>query len=115
MINIIGIALMALVAWFFFGKRKEVSVVAGDEIKIEVAGGYKPASITVKKGKTTTLQFHRTDASDCLAEVVLADFGVRQTLPLNQTTEISITPEKTGEFDFSCGMSMFHGKLKVVD
>ena len=39
---------------------------------------------------------------DCLAEVVLADFGVRQTLPLNGTVEITITPDKTGEFDFSC-------------
>jgi len=40
---------------------------------------------------------------------------VRQTLSLNQTTEIRITPERTGEFDFSCGMNMFHGKLKGVD
>ena len=114
-INLIGLAVMGLVAWFFWGKREEVSVVAGDEIKIEVAGGYKPARITVKKGKPVTIKFHRTDPSDCLAEVVLADFGGRQTLSLNQTTEIRITPERTGEFDFSCGMNMFHGKLKVVD
>lgn len=105
---------MALVVWFFLGKRREVSVVAGDDIDIEVAGGYKPAAITVRRGKPVTLKFHRTDPSDCLAEVVLADFGIRQTLPLNQTAEIRITPDKTGEFDFSCGMNMFHGKLKVV-
>ena len=113
-INIMGVALIALVAWFFFGKRKEVSVVAGDDIDIEVAGGYKPAAITVRRCKPVTLKFHRTDPSDCLAEVVLAEFKIRKTLPLDEITAITITPEKTGEYDFTCGMNMFHGKLKVI-
>jgi plastocyanin domain-containing protein len=49
-----------------------------------------------------------------LEEVVLGDFKVRKTLPLNQTVTIPITPQKEGEFVFSCGMNMFHGKIKVV-
>ena len=113
-INLIGLAAMGLVAWFFWGKREEVTVVAGDEVTIEVAGGDKPAKITVKRGKSVTLKFHRTDPSDCLAEVVLTDFKIRQALPLNETTAIRLKPEKAGEYDFACGMNMFHGKLKVV-
>jgi len=53
------------------------------------------------------------DSNSCLEEVVLSDFKVRKFLPLNEKTEIEINPTKKGEFDFSCGMGMFHGKLIV--
>ncbi len=98
--------------WFFLMKReKEVKVT--DSVEIIVSGSYQPEVISVPKGKTTKLNFTRKDPSGCLEEVVLGDFKVRKTLPLNQTVTISITPQKEGEFGYSCGMNMHHGKIVV--
>ena len=83
------------------------------KVEITVEGGYKPDTITIPLGKPTTIVFERKDSSSCLEEVVLSDFNVRRSLPLNQKTEVTITPQKEGGFPFSCGMNMFHGKVIV--
>jgi plastocyanin domain-containing protein len=100
--------------WFFLMKRDKEVVVTGDSIDIKVEGGYSPDFISIPKGKTTKLNFMRTDPSTCLEEVVMSDFKIRKYLPINKTVTIEITPKKEGEFPFSCGMHMFHGKLKVT-
>lgn len=93
--------------------KKINTVQAEGSVNILVDGGYKPEKISIPYGKTTKLIFERKDGSSCLEEVVLSDFKVRKFLPLNEKTEIEIKPHKKGEFDFSCGMGMFHGKLIV--
>lgn len=98
--------------WFFLMK-KEVAVEAKNEVDITVEGGYNPEVISVPRGKTTKLNFLRKDPSDCLEEVVLSDFKIRKHLPLNQKVTVEVTPQDAGEFKFSCGMNMFHGKLIV--
>ncbi|MBI2012021.1 cupredoxin domain-containing protein [Candidatus Daviesbacteria bacterium] len=100
--------------WFFLMRNEKEVAVTSDSIDITVEGGYQPEVISIPKGKTTKLNFLRKDPSSCLEEVVLGDFKVRKTLPLNQTVTIPITPQKEGEYVFSCGMNMFHGKIKVV-
>lgn len=107
-----GLAGIIFTYWFFLMKKENI-VEASDEIDITVEGGYSPEVISVPKGKTTKLNFLRKDPSDCLEEVVLSDFKIRRRLPLNQKVTIEITPKKSGEFNFSCGMNMFHGKLIV--
>ena len=98
--------------WFFLMKKeKEVSV--KNEIDIKVSGGYSPEVISIPKGKLTKINFLRTDPTDCLSEVVLGDFKIRRELPLNQKVTIEITPQKIGEFKFTCGMNMYHGKILV--
>lgn len=98
--------------WFFLAKKeKEVSVV--DSVDITVSGGYSPEVISIPFGKTTRINFTRTDPTDCLSEVVLSDFKIRKELPLNQKVSIEITPQKRGEFGYSCGMNMYHGKIVV--
>ncbi|MBI2620740.1 cupredoxin domain-containing protein [candidate division WWE3 bacterium] len=114
-VNIIGAALIVLVLWFFLMKHEDKGVVADGAVEILVEGGYKPSAITVKRGNEIALKFHRKDKSSCLEEIVIPDFGVRQYLELGKTTEVKITPTKTGFFGFSCGMGMFHGKIKVID
>ncbi|MEX2012838.1 MAG: cupredoxin domain-containing protein, partial [Candidatus Levyibacteriota bacterium] len=69
--------------------------------------------ISIPRGKTTKVNFLRKDSSGCLEEVVLSGFKIRKYLPLNQKVTVEITPQKTGEFPFSCGMNMFHGKVIV--
>lgn len=110
-ISILGIG---FTYWFFLMKKeKEMSVMDG-EVDIKVDGGYQPDVIVIPKGRPTKINFTRRDPSSCLEEVVISDFKVRKYLPLNQTVSITLTPEKEGEFPFSCGMQMFHGKLKVT-
>jgi plastocyanin domain-containing protein len=93
-------------------KEKGVSVDNGS-VDITVLGGYSPEVITVPLGKKTILNFLRKDESSCLEEVVLGDFHIRKTLPLNEKVSVEISPKKTGEFTYSCGMGMFHGKIIV--
>jgi len=103
---------IAFTYWFFLMK-KEDAVSAVDSVDISVEGGYTPSVISIPKGKTTKINFIRRDSSSCLEEVVLSDFKIRKFLPMNQKVTIELTPKKTGEFPFSCGMNMFHGKIVV--
>ncbi len=101
--------------WFFLMKKdSQAVVVQSNSIDIIVEGGYSPNSISLPRGKTTTLNFFRKDKSACLEEVVLPDFKIRQHLLFNKKTPISITPKEKGTFEISCGMTMFHGKIIVI-
>ncbi|HZQ30023.1 MAG TPA: cupredoxin domain-containing protein [Patescibacteria group bacterium] len=111
-ISVLGLAGIAFTYWFFLMKN-EKAVGAKDSIDIVVDGGYSPEVISVPKGKTTKLNFIRKDPTDCLEEVVVGDFKIRKHLPLNQKVTVEITPEKAGEFRFTCGMNMYHGKVVV--
>lgn len=108
----IGLVGLILTYWFFFLKKEEI-VEAFGSVTITVEGGYSPNSISVPKNKQTTINFIRKDPSSCLEEVVLPEFKIRKYLPLNEKTSITITPKKEGEFPFSCGMNMFHGRIIV--
>ena len=98
--------------WFFLMKREDV-VSVKDSIDIIVEGGYNPDVISIPKNKTTKISFLRRDPSSCLEEVVLSEFKIRKFLPLNKKVTIEVTPKKSGEFRFECGMNMFHGKIIV--
>jgi Cu+-exporting ATPase len=103
---------------FFFGKRKTAVAAAAagggaQTVTVVVQGGYKPDLIVAKRGVPLRLLFDRREASPCSDEIVLPEFGVRRALPAHATTELRIVPERTGEFEFTCGMNMLHGKILV--
>jgi len=104
---------IAFTYWFFLMKKETEVVATNDSVDIKVDGGYQPDFISIRKGQTIQINFTRKDPSTCLEEVILSDFKIRKYLPLNQKVTIEITPQKAGEFSFTCGMNMFHGKLKV--
>lgn len=109
---VVGAGLVAFIYWFFLMK-KEKAVIADDLVDILVKGGYSPNTIILMRDKKTTLRFTRKDPSSCLEEVVVPEFKIRKFLPLNETVSVEINPEKAGEYEFVCGMNMFHGKLIV--
>jgi len=102
---------IGFVGWFFLGKRGRATAVTGGEVEIIVDGGYSPDTIEVPAGKPTVIHFLRKDPSSCLEEVVISDFKLRKPLPLNERTDITVTPPKPGTYRFSCGMGMFHGTI----
>jgi plastocyanin domain-containing protein len=113
-----GLAAIAWVNWYFFlAKRSAASAktVAGgaQEVTITVQGGYAPSEVRVKKDAPVRLVFDRQETSGCSEEVVIPDFGIRKFLPAFQKTTIELRPAKAGTFEFTCGMSMLHGKLIV--
>ncbi|MDO8577182.1 MAG: cupredoxin domain-containing protein [Candidatus Daviesbacteria bacterium] len=114
LVAIIG-ALGIIFTYWFFLMKKEKEVEARGEVDITVSGGYSPEVISIPLGKTTKINFIRTDPTECLSEVVLPDFKIKKELPLNKKVTVEITPEKAGEFGYACGMNMYHGKIVVKD
>ncbi len=111
-VTLIDVLAMVFVYWFFLMKN-EKQVEATDSVDVIVEGGYSPQNIVLHKGKTTKINFIRKDPSSCLEEVVLGDFHIREYLPLNRKVTIELKPQGTGEFMYSCGMNMYHGKIIV--
>ena len=112
-----AVALIALVLWYFFGEREAVAATeAADgvqQVKITVKGGYSPDVVVVKQGRPVRLDFHRDETASCSEQVVLGDFGIARDLPAHTTTAVEFTPDKPGEFTWTCGMNMLRGKLVV--
>ena len=102
--------------WFMFSKTKSQKARVEREIQevdIVVDGGYTPDRIEVAAGEPVRLNFYRKDPSGCLEQVLLPDFNKALDLNLNQTTSVEITPEKAGEYTFTCGMNMYRGVIKA--
>jgi plastocyanin domain-containing protein len=113
-----GLAAIVWVNWYFFlAKRPAAKAQTGaggaQEVTITVQGGYAPSEVRVKKDAPVRLVFDRQETSGCSEEVVIPDFGIRKFLPAFQKTTIELRPTTTGTFEFTCGMSMLHGKLIV--
>jgi plastocyanin domain-containing protein len=112
LVTLLGIGLITAIYWFFFGKKEE-SMEVKSSWDILVEGGYKPATISIPKGKSSTITFLRKDPNSCLEEIVLPEFKIKEFLPLNKAVTITISPTKPGTFGIHCGMNMFHGKILV--
>jgi Cu+-exporting ATPase len=112
----LGVALIALLSWFFFGPKqaRRAEIRGGiQEVEITVRGGYSPNLIRVKEGVPLRLVFDRQENSDCSSRVVFPDFGVNRPLAAFGRTTVELMPARTGEFGFACGMNMLHGTLVV--
>lgn len=82
-------------------------------VNVEVAGGYKPAVVNLQQGVPATISFTRTSDQGCLDVVHSKDFDFEEALPLNETKTVTINTDKPGEYQFSCGMDMFFGKVVI--
>ena len=111
-----GLMFVAWVVWYFWlwkGETVEVQNGASgaQEVDVTVKGGYQPASIIVAAGRPVRLNFTRREASTCGEEVVLPSFGKRAHLPQDETVTVEVLPAEPGEYEFTCGMNMYRGKL----
>jgi len=115
-VTLVGFGVIAWIVWYFWlWQRESVAAETGaggvQVVDVTVRGGYQPAAITVKAGRPLRLNFTRRESTTCGEEVVLPDFGKRAHLPENHTVTVEVVPEKPGEYEFTCGMNMYRGKL----
>jgi plastocyanin domain-containing protein len=117
-VTVLGFALIAFIVWFFWFKRARGTRAATtsdgyQEAMILVKGGYTPDVIVVEKGKPVRLNFRREESASCSEMVVFPDFDKSAKLPTGETVAIELLPQEAGEFEFSCQMGMFRGRLVV--
>lgn len=117
-VTLIGFGVIGWIVWFFWlWKGESVAAAAGtggvQVIDVTVKGGYQPAQVTAEAGRPIRLNFTRRESTPCGEEVVLPEFGRRAHLPENKTVSVEVTPERPGEYEFTCGMNMYKGKLIV--
>lgn len=118
MVTIGGLGLSVLIAWYFWFSEKQGTraTVAGggvQELDVTVKGGYTPDVIVVKAGQPVRLNFTRQETATCSEMVVFGDFDKSAKLPTGETIPVEFTPATSGEYDFTCQMGMFRGKLVV--
>ena len=113
-INLAGLILIGFIIWWFWLSQPKTRRISADPIEIIVDGGvYSPARIEVVAGRPVRLRFLRKDPSPCAEKVLFDDFGLGRDLPIGRPVEIVLTPERAGEFDFTCQMKMYRGTLVV--
>ena len=85
------------------------------DVNILVNGLFLPDVIHAKKGQPLRLNFYREEESGCINEVVFESLHIRRPLASLRTTTVSLTPDKSGEIPFMCGMGMVKGKVVVEE
>jgi plastocyanin domain-containing protein len=111
-INLIGIALIALIVWWFWISKPKALRVENRIVDIVVDGGvYTPARIEVPAGEKITLRFLRKDPSPCAEQVIFESFGTSEELTIGKVKEIELLPAEPGEYSFTCQMQMYRGTL----
>jgi len=114
LVNLSGIALIALIIWWFWlYKPKDVALDDAAVVIVVENGTYQPAHIKLAANKAAVLHFLRKDASPCSEMLLLPDLDISESLPLNKPWSISLPPLERGEYGFHCQMQMYKGVLKV--
>lgn len=83
-------------------------------VAITVDGdGFKPSSVTFKKGTPGTLIFTRTVDDTCATEVVFPQLSIKKELPKNTPVTITVPTDKEQKLTFQCGMGMYKSSVVV--
>jgi RND family efflux transporter MFP subunit len=75
--------------------------------------GFEPDKISLPAGIAARVTFLRTTDKTCATEVVFPSLNIKRALPLNQPVEIELTPTKSADIAFICGMNMFKGLIMM--
>jgi plastocyanin domain-containing protein len=83
-------------------------------VAITVDGdGFKPSSVTFKKGAPASLVFTRTVDDTCATEVVFPQLDIKKELPKNTPVTITVPTDKEQKLTFQCGMGMYKSSVVV--
>ncbi len=73
---------------------------------------FTPSEITLKKGETVKLELFSDDVPHSL---LIKDLGINQVVTKGKPAEVTITPEKAGDFHGQCGRfcGSGHGQMSI--
>ncbi len=117
-VDLVGLGLIGFIVWFFWLVKEEgvkAALTSGgyQEQMVLVKGGYTPDVIVVERGKPVRLNFVRQESASCSEMVLVPAFNKSAKLPEGATVPVEFLPKEPGEYDFSCQMGMFRGKVIV--
>jgi plastocyanin len=93
----------------------EGTVTSGVRV-VEVAvteEGFVPSKVKAKKGEKVRFVITRNTDSTCAREIVIAEHGINQPLPLGKTVTVEFTPKQSGEIRYACGMNHVAGVVFI--
>jgi len=97
--------------------KKDASASAPTEGVVAVTAdqdGFKPSSVTFKKGAPATLVFTRTTDQTCATEVVFPELDLKKELPKGTAVSVPIPTDKERSLTFQCGMGMFKSAVVIT-
>ena len=114
-----GVAAIVALNWHFLrvmrrpagGAAAPVGPDGVQQVAIVVEGGYAPDTIRVRAGIPVRLVFDRRETNSCSEEIVIAGLDLRRYLPAHERTTIDLGAPAAGQYEFTCGMGMLHGRL----
>jgi plastocyanin domain-containing protein len=117
-VDIAGLGLIGFIVWFFWlvktkGVKATLTSAGYQEQMVLVKGGYTPDVIVVEHGKPVRLNFVRQESVSCSEMVLFPAFNKSARLPEGETVPVEFMPKEPGEYEFTCQMGMFKGKLIV--
>ena len=113
-VNILGIALIGLIIWWFWLYKPQEAKLADDALVITVDNGtYQPSHIRIEANTPSSLHFLRKDASPCAEMVLIPAIELSESLPLDKVKTLTLPPLAPGVYDFHCQMQMYRGVLKA--
>lgn len=115
-VNSLGLFLISFITWWFWlSKPRTKPTQIQDKIEIKVKNGvYQPAYIKAEANKPIILRFIREDASPCAEMVLFNTLNISKHLALDKPTDIFLKVSHSGEYEFTCQMGMYRGKL-IID
>jgi cytochrome c oxidase subunit 2 len=108
-------ALTAFVASLLIGAIS-VAPAGGQQKTIEIHAkrfAFSPAEITLKKGEATTLSLVSDDVPHSL---LIQGLGVNTAISKGHPSQVTITPDKAGDFPGRCGKfcGSGHGEMRFI-
>ena len=115
LINLLGIALIAgIVWWFWLYTPKSTGAGNGTQMIIVENGVYSPSRISIESDKETSISFMRKDASPCSGTLVFSDLEISEELVVDKIKTIQLPKLEAGTYSFGCQMQMYRGELVVI-
>ena len=106
-----------IIWWFFIREVHDTELAKADQNKqkaqIVIQGGYSPSTLFLQKGIPAEVEFLQKDSTACLAEVRSAELALDKKIAPGEKVTIKVPTDQAGEYNYSCGMNMFHGKVVV--
>lgn len=113
-INLAGLALIAVIVWWFWiYKSASVAMQEGATEILVKNGVYQPSKIRLPSNQKVILTFTRLDSSPCAESLQIPDLDINASLILNKKVIVTIPPTEPGRYAFHCQMKMYVGELIV--